>query len=236
MQQKEITKRRKKPSLYNYMKIDFIESAINNGVYAHLINELNDPYESFQIKENKKYVICCFTSSYNAKLMWSHYGDKHQGCVVKFKTPSNCFDDECIIKRVNYQSKITCIKNDNSNAIIERLYIKDKKWSSEKEFRCAGYIDNLDDNWHSIIDKGKTNYYFKLDVEQITFGCNAHLLHDQYINNLQVIKNINDQRSAENQIKVKKMKMDEEKYRFIIDKNFDYIEELDRLEKEELNG
>lgn len=133
----------RKPSLYNYSKLQYIEKIINNGIYATPVENLNNPYEFKANKEKGNPRIACFTKSFNAKLMWSHYGDKHQGCTVKIKLPDdfNNEDNDYILREVNYCSNLNINKNNNN-----RFYNKDKKWSFEKEYRAVFDKNNYDEN------------------------------------------------------------------------------------------
>lgn len=229
-------KKVKKPALYNYMSIKYIDSAITKGIHASFIDNMNDPYEYFLIANPKEYVVCCFTTSLNAKLMWSHYGDKHCGCVVKYKLSSDFFNEDYIIKKVNYQSLFKPYNCKKIESIIDRLYTKDKKWIQEKEYRAVAHISDLNKNlWNveEIKEKDELvvkHYYLKLDVERIVFGCNSHLYENEYKKALKFIKEYNDIVSINKKIDVKKMKMDTEKYRFIYDETFNYENELEKLQ------
>lgn len=60
--------------IYKYMKLEYINDAIQHDVYASKLEEVNGPYEFEGIKHPEKFRICIMTNSLRTMLMWSHYG------------------------------------------------------------------------------------------------------------------------------------------------------------------
>ena len=95
---------RKNP-IYKYTKIKHVIDSIKYGIYASKIKELNDPYEYYEVLNKDNFIICCLTKSNNSKLMWSHYGDSHKGCMLKIDTQDSYLKENNVLKNVNYDSK-----------------------------------------------------------------------------------------------------------------------------------
>lgn len=214
-------------SLYKYTRLEFLNSTLLNGIYASNLNELNDPYECFGYPEELKLKVVCLSRSRNKKLMWSHYANGHRGCSIKIVPPNDYGTEDCELKRVQYSSKIIRYPNIKGKEFIEQLYIKDKKWEYELEVRAVFDPDNYDeDRWK--IRRDKT--YYQVKISQVDFGCFADR-DPFYLDALIVLRDYNT--NHKKKIKVRKYKMSDKKYEFIIDKEFDYIKEIAKLTNEE---
>ncbi len=215
----------KSDSLYKYTRLEFVNSTLNNGIFASRIDMLNDPYESDSISQGNidDYRVVCLSRSRNKKLMWSHYADGHRGCSIKIALPKNYGIADCLLKRVQYTGKYISRHNFDVNEIVESLYIKDKKWDYELEVRAVYSSLSSDDNcWK----KYRNNVFFRVDITQIDFGCLSHF-DTHYLDALIAIRDYNT--NHKKKIKVRKYKMSDKKYEFIIDRNFDYIAEIAKL-------
>jgi CO dehydrogenase/acetyl-CoA synthase epsilon subunit len=129
------------------------------------------------------------------------------------------------LKRVEYSSKLVSRKNLSTQETASRLYVKDKKWSSEIEVRAVYDDCNHDDSLWSKDDDGKT--FFKVDIKAVSFGCMAENKEREYIKALQALKTFNQ--NHKKQIAVKKYTLSTTKFAFVLDKEFNYLEELKKL-------
>ena len=210
-------------SLYKYTRLEFINSTINNGIYASSLFYLNDPYEYDGVDFAKDLKVACLSRSRNQKLMWSHYADGHRGCSIKIAIPKNYGNENCPLKRVTYTSKLQLRKGLEDKELVESLYIKDKKWSKELEVRAVYPDLNKDEKyWKRYRDK----IFYKAEIKQIDFGCSSHL-DNHYLDALTSIRDYNS--NHKKKIKVRKYKMSSSNYKFVIDKSFDYIDEINKL-------
>lgn len=216
---------RRSDSLYKYTRLEFVNSSLNNGIFASKIDSLNDPYESCDISEGNSndYRVVCLSRSRNKKLMWSHYADGHRGCSIKIVPPKNYGQNDCLLKRVQYTSKYISRSSIDANEIVGSLYTKDKKWNYELEVRAV-YSKQLSksDCWK----KYRHNIFYKVTISQIDFGCFSHF-DPHYLDALIAIRDYNTNHTKK--IKVRKYKMSDKKYKFIIDHDFDYIAEIAKL-------
>lgn len=213
----------KSDSLYKYTRLDYVNSALNNGIYASPIQSLNDPYESSEIPTSCDYRVACLSRSRNKKLMWSHYADGHRGCSIKISLPSDYGTEACPLKRVEYRGKFFSRVGLSEKDYIDSLYIKDKKWDYELEVRAVYHGGSeLLPYWK----KYRGNLFFKANIIQIDFGCFSHF-DPHYLDALIAIRDYN--MNHKKQIKVRKYKMSDKKYEFIIDNNYKYTEEIARI-------
>lgn len=214
---------KKTDSLYKYTKLTFVNSTLNNGIFASSIDALNDPYECNEINEHNGFKVVCLSRSRNKKLMWSHYADGHRGCSIKISVPQNYGTNQCPLKRVEYSGTIVNRSNLNENDLAETLYIKDKKWDYELEVRAVYCNKNRKlDCWKHY----RGNIFYKVNITQIDFGCFSHF-DDQYLDALIAIRDYNS--NHKKKIKVRKYKMSDKRYEFVIDKSFDYIKEIAKI-------
>ena len=207
-------------SLYKYTRLEYVNSSLNNGIFASPIDTLNDPYEFKEMPANGKFRIVCLSRSRNAKLMWSHYADGHRGCSIKIAVPDGYQEVGYPLRRVAYRSCYLKRNGLTEDELAEALYGKDKKWSKELEVRAVYYANN--DNlpcWK----KNRNNIFYKANITQVDFGCFAHL-DSHYLDALIAIRDYNA--NHRKKIKVRKYKMSDDRYEFCVDKTFDYIKEI----------
>lgn len=129
--------------------------------------DLNDPFELFganlrnkservafrrwKSEINELYGLLCFSESWSSPLLWSHYGQKHQGMCLGFDLP-----DEKIVP-VSYQDSRVEL---NVGALTETtimtiLSSKYREWSYEKEVRIITDLTEMDQHdQHYFADFG----------------------------------------------------------------------------------
>lgn len=215
-------------SLYKYTRLEHISSTLNQGVYASNLQSLNDPYEwdGISSEDGNNFKVVCLSRSRNQKLMWSHYADGHRGCSIKIIVPENYNSSESPLKRVEYCGRYSSRKGYSSDELRDSLYVKDKKWNKELEVRAvyANY-DSAETPYNS--DKYWTHYrrntYLKVSIIQIDFGCFAHF-DSHYLDALIAIRDYNT--NHKKKIKVRKYKMSDKRFEFVLDDDFDYIKEI----------
>lgn len=213
----------KSDSLYKYTNLEYVNSSLYNGIYASPIQSLNDPYESFDMTTSDDYRVVCLSRSRNKKLMWSHYANGHRGCSIKISLPQSYGTDICPLKRVEYRGKFFSRSELSEKDRIDSLYIKDKKWNYELEVRAVYHNGcELFPYWK----KYRGNVFLKANIIQIDFGCFSQY-DSHYLDALIAIRDYNMNHNK--QIKVRKYKMSNKQYRFIIDDSFNYIEEIAKI-------
>ena len=77
-----------------------------------------------------------------------------------------------------------------------------------------------------VSPKAQSLLFLKATITQIDFGCLSHC-DSHYLDALIAIRDYNA--NHKKQIKVRKYKMSDLKYEFIIDKEFDYMDEIARI-------
>ncbi len=209
----------RRDSLYKYTRLEFLNSTLNNGIFACPVDKLNDPYECKGIDNPGDYKVVCLSRSRNQKLMWSHYADGHRGCSIKISVPKDYGETTCPLKRVVYSSKLNN-RLSNCNDLFSTLLIKDKKWNKELEVRAIYKADFFNDShWKTY----RKNVFLKVNITQVDFGCFAHF-DDHYLDALIALRDYNA--NHKKKIKVRKYIMSDNKFEFIIDKGFNYINEI----------
>lgn len=142
--------------LYYYTSQDYaLQNIFNRSLKVSLLNSVNDPFENcFEIEptvkrdhllinsnyHNDRYTrgMICFSSNCNQVPMWGHYADNHRGICLGFEVKSK--DDKLL--QVKYKKYRPHFKNPALMSFKQRLQIKHKIWSYEKEYRL---ICNLKD-------------------------------------------------------------------------------------------
>jgi hypothetical protein len=114
--------------------------------------------------------------------MWSHYADSHKGVCLTVKISKNlvrpiCYSSKRVYEGDNIDEIISssrkCTKKnislDYSQLNINKkiAYIKDKKWSDEKEYRIV--FDENDEN-NLIFDNNK--WFMPVKITNIYLGAN----------------------------------------------------------------
>lgn len=175
-------------AIYKYTSIEYIASTLENGIYAGLIVEMNDPFESKDIIKPELYRICSFTSSQNAKLMWSHYANSHKGCTIQIEYGKNV--DIChILRRVKYEEKyINRSSMIYDNEIVDSLYRKDIKWKNELELRAVFSKESYDPSLWNLC---KEKVFLRAKIKAINYGCKTDVNSSEYINSIRAIFSYN---------------------------------------------
>ncbi len=140
-------------------------------------------------------LVSCFSKDNKSILMWSHYGDKHQGVCVEFNVDSDGF------KEVRYEKKrqqldlkmITAVvlgydfigepvNKENLKllkALTKLLLTKSRDWQYESEVRTVHSLSETNDDVFQAGDK----YFLKMPkIERVYTGC--RISHD----NLMLLK------------------------------------------------
>ena len=179
-------------SLFKYTKLDYIKSALYNGVYASVLTDVNDPYEWNGLEYAKDYRICCMTTSSRQMLMWSYY-THHSGCCIEY-----CFDESLlsnnIVRPVNYTDIYRNNRYLSLDEIYDHLYSKGKEWEHEKEVRAVWFRDDFDKKLWFVRDD---LVFLKAKVRSVTFG----ILSDrsnEYFNVLKLYYTISPRKSQYN--------------------------------------
>ena len=118
--------------------------------------DLNDPFELLGANLRNKnerlafrrwksqiseiYGLLCFSMKWHSPVLWSHYGDKHEGICLGFDVP-----DQKILP-VNYQTdRISVSVSDLTEAsLLEILSTKYLDWSYENEIRVITDLTDRD--------------------------------------------------------------------------------------------
>lgn len=196
--------------LYKYTNIDYAIKALEYGIYAGRLNQLNDPYEGEGILYPESYRICSLTSSSKAMLMWAYYG-YHRECCIGY----HIADEH--VRKVIYTSDYYDHIDMTNEELIENLYCKAKEWSHENEYRIICHTSQYDP---SLWFNNEENYYFKARPFEITFGLNTNFKEER------VQKLLNYLLVYEDQLKVNKCRLSHKKYEIVYHKQFDFKKEI----------
>lgn len=155
--------------------------------------------EIFEL-EKKKLKIACFSNNFNETLMWSHYGDKHNGICIGFNFPYK-YDNHFILCPVKYIDKIEKLEGlcETSKVILYWLTTKSKRWEYENEIRA---ITKAKTNEDKELVKFDSKY-----IKEIIFGC---CVETEKIKS--AIKTLKINKIDVNKIKFKKMYIDEKTF------------------------
>jgi hypothetical protein len=91
--------------------------------------------------------VCCFSTSYSSPLLWSHYGDQHQGLCIGYTTNRNPVPQPRKVvygggRSINTSILFDAFLNQDINATsdVDRdvLLRKAKGWKYESEWRLIG--------------------------------------------------------------------------------------------------
>lgn len=149
----------------------------------------NDPFE-ITVTDKKQHTIShieglhilSLTNSFRNKLIWSHYTDSHKGVCLTIKVPSHLVYPICYsTKRVYVDSNIDDIIATGTKIAKKSLdkdfstlsenkkiaYIKDKKWTYEKEYRI---VFDKDDEVELICEEGQ--WFMPVKISNIYLGVN----------------------------------------------------------------
>ena len=120
-------------------------------------NEMREQFDEMlesvlnQIRETA--LVSCFGLDNKSVLMWSHYGEKHEGACFEYEVPDND-----VYKKIKYNKNLPVFKlvklmevilghdfvnekidanNDLYSFALEPLLTKSRDWKYEKEVRCV---------------------------------------------------------------------------------------------------
>ena len=132
----------------------FIQTLLDEKIYASTFDQLNDPMEgaflsdeilSAEIKQHIKDTklekrIVSLVRKENDELptnmlMWSHYSDEHKGCCIEFHFQNH--EDEENVHEVTYVNSIHAVNQGeiDVNSILTRKFYD---WAYENEVRYLG--------------------------------------------------------------------------------------------------
>lgn len=126
------------------------ENNLPKNEKTFIINTIKDNPESYQIEFeettskifDKHLGIISFSTKWDNLLMWSHYGNKHEGFCIGF-------DAEMLDEKINGSSglvrypenkeypKISPLKDGDFDSFFKTVYIKSIDWRYEDEFRIT---------------------------------------------------------------------------------------------------
>lgn len=117
-----------------------LENTSSESLRAWLYQQLGNLVSKYREEFIATRGVTCFSELNDNQLMWSHYGDKHQGICLEFDTSHKAFE-KC--RPVRYRSKIPQIDcrnlfagKDLSNLFDDLFCIKSKDWEYEREWRA----------------------------------------------------------------------------------------------------
>lgn len=220
-------------TLYKYTDPKYIQSCVENGVFASNIKGLNDPFEAADVEYADSYRVVCLTTSYKKMLMWAYYGN-HQGCCIEYEIAPEVIRSG-VLKKVNYVKEFISHDNMDSNELLTALYNKSDEWKHENERRAvwdAGltYPDGV---WNIDDPNDPSVVYLNARVKAVTFGV-AAISNPNYQTGLEYLLNYN--KAHKEQIKIHKCKCSRKTYRLEYDSQFDPNKELRRLKKMGINN
>jgi len=142
-------------------------------------------YKSIGLKHVQNVGIFCMTDKRDHPLMWSHYGDKHSGVCVEFKTDIGLFQ---LANKVLYRKALPVYNlRGESREEYARMYLtKADFWDYESEYRLIAMnvgsenrVDALrgyesDHDLMSFAGRTQTHGIHQISsslIASITFGC-----------------------------------------------------------------
>lgn len=193
--------------------------AIRNSSRQHLyeknkkeiIKRVNDKnrVQSLWKEMHSHYRVSCFSKVSDNTLMWSHYGDKHNGVVVGIKLPF--LHNDFVVYPVLYTDKIAPIDGmtDAQKVLYYWITTKSHHWSYEQEFRAISKnskeIISFEKEWLTevifgckVSDKQIKNYvsyirnklrYKNILIKRMIIDCDTFSLKEEIIADIQDYKN-----------------------------------------------
>lgn len=145
-----------------------IKSMVPIELHEQIWKDINNPKKTqeFNKSEKDKYLISCFSELNNEVLMWSHYGEKHNGVCIGFDFPYS-YEDKFIICPIKYESELKPLDGECSlsRVILYWLTTKSQRWSYEKEIRAISKATEK--------TKSEILEYDKKYIKEVIFGCNV---------------------------------------------------------------
>lgn len=164
-----------------------------NGIAKKGLNDIayqaKDPYYSdmegdveswllvskIESEMNKHYEkgVCCFSTSYENPLLWSHYGDQHHGLCIGYSVNREPLP---VLKEVVYDGKRSIL----TSTLVKAFLVDDEHAKSELDrevlLHKAGCW-KYEKEWRLISEQGVQDS--PLLLEEVTFGlrCNSAVRH-----------------------------------------------------------
>ena len=206
-------------ALYKYTTIKYIQSSVENGIYASRIDQVNDPFEGAEIENPDLFRIVCLTNASSAMLMWAYYGN-HHGCRIEYDVTDI---PEELLHEVEYLKSFQNHYEMTPNEIVDSLYKKGYEWAHEKESRAVYYAPNAD---NSLWIRKNEKVFLKAKVVSVMFGLLAGEGKDaeDYLRALLYLK-------EHPGIEVGKAKLKKDRYAISSSAQFDIDEEIKKVKK-----
>lgn len=211
-------------SIYKYMSLNYLQDALDYGVYCSPITEVNDPYECEGIDNPEFYRIACMTNSSKKMLLWSYYIN-HRGCCVEFSIPK---EFEKKIKKVKYDEDFVMRNELSIEQVIETLTHKGAEWSHENEYRAVYYSPDVNDDYIWIEKMNSGHIFLRLPVKAVCFGIYSHK-EERYIESIKMILEYN--KIHRSNVLIQKVKKSPIRYELVEDKQFNIKAELKKYSK-----
>lgn len=144
-----------------------------------------DPSYHGSIPQAMLPTTCCFSETSENILLWSHYGDRHRGLCLIFRSvpyhnsyalykdnENTCFLFDKIEYSDDALESINMINADSNSLQMKRVLLnKSLHWEYEKEYRLIGHI------FSDSVFKGIPIRYDKSHLEGIIFGLKTTQTH-----------------------------------------------------------
>ncbi len=152
-------------------------------------------------EKRKEFKISCFSGVNDNVLMWSHYGDKHNGICCGFNFPIK-YENKFTIVRVKYLEKVEKLAGDIDlyKVILFWLSTKSLVWKYEEEYRAITLSKNTSENYENV-------EFDKEYLKEIIFGCNV-----KKNKILETLKKLRDSGVNIGNISIKRAFLDPENY------------------------
>ena len=177
-------------TLYKYVPLKCVTSILDNHrLYLSDGSNFNDPFETTVTDKKSGAIthvsglhILCLSNSIQNKLIWSHYADSHKGVCLTVNVPADLVYPMCYTtKRVYTDSDLDgilknghyhCKKNlkkpfDPLNYNKKIAFIKDRKWSYEREYRIV-----FDKNDESGLVYEDDKWFMSVKIKNVYLGVN----------------------------------------------------------------
>ena len=177
--------------LYKYGNLDnpqrFLDSLMNNRLYAGMFSEMNDPMEGVfmsekqltveeyirVVDEKKQNRFCSLTTSQYLHLMWAYYANGHKGYCIEIDMMESEFVKDNIYK-IEYDNELPFLKNTDGNngndSVRNLLTHKYADWAHEDEWRYFVPDSNF---WENV---KITKVYFGAKISKRDFDFYAGII------------------------------------------------------------
>lgn len=173
--------------LYKYGNLDkphrFLDSIMNNRLYAGMFMEMNDPMEGMFMSvkyltdeeytsiydKTKQNRFCSLTTSPFLHLMWAYYAKGHEGYCIEIDMSESEFLEDNICK-IEYDKELPCFEEGNGYSIRNILTHKYTDWAHEDEWRYFVYNSNF---WKNV---KITKVYFGAKISKRDFDFYAGII------------------------------------------------------------